>query len=208
MKIDITGLSPEKKQKIKSIAMLSEQFGSDPSIYKSLVGAIIDIYLGEETNSMDELASLYSITGDEGVKGDLINEYYKGRGVDPAQKQQQEALFSRFSQEFPLDSSDAGQNAYYQSVAKSNPDLLSQYYQGQPESDFKWGWIPAGAGAGALVGAGIGAAGGPIGMGAGAIGGGLIGLIGSILDSAESGKKKEERLKSLISQYQSNIPNN
>jgi len=200
-------LSKEQKERLSTIIEIGGMFGGNESIDKVLMNEVFSVLL-PQTDKVDELASLYSITKDDKVKSELLNEYYKTQGIDPAQKAQQEALMTQFGEEFPIDSSDAGQNIAYQNFMQQNPEALSQYYTGKEKEPFKWGWIPAGIGAGAAAGAGIGSLGGPIGTVGGGVVGGIAGLIGSIIDSGESGKEKEKRIKSLMEQYQSNIPNN
>lgn len=201
MEIDLTGLSDQQKQKVKTIVQLGQTIGGNEKIDNYLMQQLMDVYM-PETNKMDELASLYEITEDEGVKQELLNEYYKSQGIDTGEREQQNALFEQFSQEFPLDSKNAAKNALYQQQAKENPELITEYYNTKPEEEFKWGAIPIGAGGGALAGSLFGPAGAITG---GAIGG-IGGLIKSILDSGESEREKEERLLRLIEQYKSNIP--
>ena len=200
-------LTKKQKEEAMKIAEMGSMFGGSKEVDQYLMEQMMNVLL-PQTDKVDELASLYSITKDDKVKSELLNEYYKTQGIDPAQKAQQEALMTQFGEEFPIDSSDAGQNIAYQNFMQQNPEALSQYYTGKEKEPFKWGWIPAGIGAGAAAGAGIGSLGGPIGTVGGGVVGGIAGLIGSIIDSGESGKEKEKRIKSLMEQYKSNIPNN
>ena len=192
MELDITGMTPEQKKKIRTIVSLKKAFGGNEEMGNYLMGELMKVYLPEEEegdSKMDELASLYSITGDEQYSKMLSDQYNQKEGIDPAQMAQNEVLSTQFGEEFPIDSTNVGQNSAYQAFFGQNPEALSQYYDEAPEKKFKWGNIAAGT-----------ALGGP---------GGAIGeLIKSLTNMSESKKEKEERIKSLQSQYKSKLPSN
>lgn len=217
MKINLKGLSPEQKEKVKTIVTLGQTIGGNEKMDNYLMQQLMNVYM-PETDSIDELASLYQLTGEESVKDDLLNEYYTSRGIDPKQRESNNIYSTKFSEDYALDDKKYGdQNAVLQSIMQENPELLAQYYEGTPRPEkFNWGSIGAGAATGAGVGAGAGLAGGPlagisvpVGAGVGGIVGGIAGLINAISDkNTESDKEKRARLESLVSQYRSNLPNN
>jgi hypothetical protein len=200
-------LSDKQRDEAMKIASLGAMFGGTKEMDSYLMQAMMNVLI-PETDEMDEMASLYSLTEDEGLKQDMLSKYYEGQGIDPAKKAQEQALLAQFAEQFPSESQDAGKNISYQTFMQQNPEALSQYYEGTPDDKFNWGYIPAGVGAGVATGAGVGALGGPVGaLGGGAIGG-IAGLIAALTTGVEDKKKKEERIKSLMEQYQSNIPKN
>lgn len=217
MKINLKGLSPEQKEKVKTIVTLGQTIGGNEKMDNYLMQQLMNVYM-PETNSIDELASLYQLTGEESVKDDLLNEYYSSKGIDPKQRESNNIYSTKFAEDYALDDNKYGdQNAVLQSIMQENPGLLAQYYEGTPKPEkFNWGSIGAGAATGAGVGAGAGLAGGPlagisvpVGAGVGGIVGGIAGLINAISDkNTESDKEKRARLESLVSQYRSNLPNN
>ena len=215
MKINLKGLSPEQKEKVKTIVTLGQTIGGNEKMDNYLMQQLMNVYM-PETDSIDELASLYQLTGEESVKDDLLNEYYTSRGIDPKQRESNNIYSTKFSEDYALDDKKYGdQNAVLQSIMQENPELLAQYYEGTPRPEkFKWKNIgigmgsgaAAGAGAGAILGGGVGAIPGSI-IGAGV--GGIGGLITAISDkNTENAKEKRARLESLVSQYRSNLPNN
>lgn len=215
MKINLKGLSPEQKEKVKTIVTLGQTIGGNEKVDNYLMQQLMNVYM-PETDSIDELASLYQLTGEESVKDDLLNEYYSSRGIDPKQRESNNIYSTKFSEDYALDDKKYGdQNAVLQSIMQENPELLAQYYEGTPLPEkFKWKNIgigmgsgaAAGAGAGAIFGGGVGAIPGSI-IGAGI--GGIGGLISAISDkNTENAKEKRARLENLVSQYRSNLPNN
>lgn len=217
MKISLKGLSPEQKEKVKTIVTLGQAIGGNEKIDNYLMQQLMNVYL-PETNSIDELASLYQLTGEESVKDDLLREYYTSKGIDPEQRKLNNIYSQKFAEDYALDDEKYGnENAYLQAIIQEHPELLTQYYEGSPKPEkFNWGSIGAGAATGAGVGVGAGLAGGPfagisvpVGAGVGGVVGGIAGLINAISDkSTESEKEKRARLESLVSQYRSNLPNN
>lgn len=217
MKISLKGLSPEQKEKVKTIVTLGQTVGGNEKMDNYLMQQLMNVYL-PETNSIDELASLYQLTGEESVKDDLLSEYYTSKGIDPKQRESNNIYSQKFAEDYALDDNKYGdENARLQTLIQEHPELLTQYYEGSPEPEkFNWGSIGAGAATGAGVGAGAGLAGGPlagisvpVGAGVGGIVGGIAGLINAISDkNTESDKEKRARLESLVSQYRSNLPNN
>ncbi len=214
MKINLKGLSPEQKEKVKTIVTLGQAIGGNEKIDNYLMQQLMNVYL-PETNSIDELASLYQLTGEESVKDDLLREYYTSKGIDPKQRVLNNIYSQKFAEDYALDDEKYGnENAYLQAIVQEHPELLTQYYEGSPEPEkFKWGNIGVGAGSGAALGAGagsifsgIGAIPGSI---VGGVGGGIAGLITALSDkNTENAREKRARLERLVSQYRSNLPNN
>jgi len=207
-------LSDEDLQKLLIIAQMTEKSQGDKNTINALNEYALSVLL-PETNKMDELASLYSITGDEKVKSELLNEYYKTQGIDPKQRVLSNIYSQKFAEDYALDDKKYGdENAYLQTIIQEHPELLAQYYEGTPLPEkFKWKNIGIGMGSGAAAGAGAGAVFGGLGalpgsiIGAGI--GGIGGLITAISDkNTENAKDKRARLESLVSQYRSNLPNN
>lgn len=218
MKINLKGLSPEQKEKVKTIVTLGQTIGGNEKMDNYLMQQLMNVYL-PETNSIDELASLYQLTGEESVKDDLLSEYYTSKGIDPKQRESNNIYSTKFSEDYALDDKKYGdENAVLQSIIQENPELLAQYYEGTPKPEkFKWKNIGIGMGSGAAAGAGAGAM---LSLPAGGVGaipgsilgagvGGIGGLITAISDkNTENAKEKRARLESLVSQYRSNLPNN
>jgi len=210
-------LSKQQKEEAKKIAQLGVMFGGSKEMDNYLMQQMMGVLM-PETNSIDELASLYQLTGEESVKDDLLSEYYTSKGIDPKQRESNNIYFQKFAEDYALDDKKYGdENAYLQTLIQEHPELLTQYYEGSPEPEkFNWGSIGTGAATGAGVGAGAGLAGGPlagisvpVGAGVGGVVGGIAGLINAISDkNTESEKEKRARLESLVSQYRSNLPNN
>lgn len=214
MKINLKGLSPEQKEKVKTIVTLGQTIGGNEKMDNYLMQQLMNVYM-PETDSIDELASLYQLTGEESVKDDLLNEYYTSRGIDPKQRGSNNIYSTKFSEDYALDDKKYGdENAVLQAIMQENPELLAQYYEGTPLPEkFEWKNIPIGMGSGAAVGAGAGAILGGLGAIPGSIlgtaAGGIGGLITAISDkNTENAKEKRARLESLVSQYRSNLPNN
>lgn len=210
-------LTDEQLEKLLIIAQMMEKSQGDKNTINALNEYALSVLL-PETNSIDELASLYQLTGEESVKDDLLNEYYTSKGIDPKQRVFNNIYSRKFAEDYALDDEKYGnENAYLQAIVQEHPELLTQYYEGSPEPEkFNWGSIGAGAATGAGVGVGAGLAGGPlagisvpVGAGVGGVVGGIAGLINAISDKKnESDKEKRARLESLVSQYRSNLPNN
>ena len=210
-------LTDEQLEKLLIIAQMMEKAQGDKNTINALNEYALSVLL-PETNKMDELASLYELTGDESIKNELLNEYYKTQGIDPKQRVSNNIYSQKFAEDYALDDKKYGdENAYLQAIVQEHPELLTQYYEGSPEPEkFNWGSIGAGAATGAGVGVGAGLAGGPlagisvpVGAGVGGVVGGIAGLINAISDKKnESDKEKRARLESLVSQYRSNLPNN
>lgn len=207
-------LSDEDLQKLLIISQMMERSQGDKNTINALNEYAVSVLL-PETNKIDELASLYSITEDESVKDDLLSEYYTSKGIDPKQRKSNNIYSQKFAEDYALDDKKYGdENAYLQTIIQEHPELLTQYYEGSPEPEkFKWGNIGIGAGSGAAAGAGAGAIFGGIGAVPGSIVGagigGIGGLIAAISDkNTENDKEKRARLESLVSQYRSNLPNN
>lgn len=214
MKINLKGLSPEQKEKVKTIVTLGQAIGGNEKMDNYLMQQLMNVYL-PETNSIDELASLYQLTGEESVKDDLLSEYYTSKGIDPKQRVSNNIYSQKFAEDYALDDNKYGdENARLQTLIQENPELLAQYYEGSPEPEkFKWKNIGIGMGSGAAAGAGAGAILGGLGAIPGSIlgtaAGGIGGLITAISDkNTENAKEKRARLESLVSQYRSNLPNN
>jgi len=212
MKINLKGLSPEQKEKVKTIVTLGQAIGGNEKIDNYLMQQLVNVYM-PETDSIDELASLYQLTGEESVKDDLLREYYTSKGIDPKQRMLNNIYSKKFAEDYALDDEKYGnENAYLQAIVQEHPELLAQYYEGSPEPEkFKWKNIGIGMGSGAAAGAGVGAMFGGLGaipgsiLGAGI--GGIGGLITAIADkNTENAKEKRARLESLVSQYRSNLP--
>lgn len=210
-------LSKQQKEEAKKIAQLGVMFGGSKEMDNYLMQQMMGVLM-PETNSIDELASLYQLTGEESVKDDLLSEYYTSKGIDPKQRKSNNIYFQKFAEDYALDDSKYGdENARLQALIQEHPELLTQYYEGSPKPEkFNWGSIGTGVATGAGVGAGAGLAGGPlagisvpVGAGVGGVVGGIAGLINAISDkNTESEKEKRARLESLVSQYRSNLPNN
>lgn len=214
MKINLKGLSPEQKEKVKTIVTLGQTIGGNEKVDNYLMQQLMNVYM-PETDSIDELASLYQLTGEESVKDDLLSEYYTSKGIDPKQRGSNNIYSTKFSEDYALDDKKYGdENAVLQSIMQENPELLAQYYEGTPRPEkFEWKNIPIGMGSGAAAGAGAGAIFGGLGAIPGSIlgtaAGGIGGLITAISDKkTENAEEKRARLKSLVSQYRSNLPNN
>lgn len=214
MKISLKGLSPEQKEKVKTIVTLGQAIGGNEKMDNYLMQQLMNVYL-PETNSIDELASLYQLTGEESVKDDLLSEYYTSKGIDPKQRVSNNIYSQKFAGDYALDDKKYGdENARLQTLIQEHPELLTQYYEGSPEPEkFKWKNIGIGMGSGAAAGAGAGAMFGGVGAIPGSIlgaaAGGIGGLITAISDKkTENAKEKRARLESLVSQYRSNLPNN
>ncbi len=207
-------LTDEQLEKLLIIAQMMEKAQGDDTLVNELNKQALTVLL-PETDSIDELASLYQLTGEESVKDDLLNEYYTSRGIDPKQRGSNNIYSTKFSEDYALDDKKYGdENAVLQAIMQENPELLAQYYEGTPKPEkFKWKNIGIGMGSGAAAGAGAGAMFGGVGaipgsiLGAGI--GGIGGLITAIADkNTENAKEKRARLESLVSQYRSNLPNN
>ena len=207
-------LSKQQKEEAKKIAQLGMMFGGNEEMDNYLMQQMMGVLM-PETNSIDELASLYQLTGEESVKDDLLSEYYTSKGIDPKQRESNSIYSTKFAEDYALDDKKYGdENAYLQAIIQEHPELLTQYYEGSPKPEkFKWGNIGIGAGSGAGVGAGVGAAIGGVGAIPGSIIGAGIGGIGGLITAindkkTENDKEKRARLESLVSQYRSNLPNN
>lgn len=217
MKISLKGLDDKQKEKVKTIVQLGQTIGGNEEIDNYLMQQLMSVYF-PETDSIDELASLYELTGDESVKKDLLNEYYTSRGLNPAEKEAENVYSQRFAEEYaPTDKTYGSENATLQAIMNAHPELYSQYYEGTPEPEkFNWGNVGKGVATGAGIGTGAGLIGGPlagvtvpVGAGVGSVLGGITGLITALSDkNTESEKEKRARLEKLISQYKPNIPNN
>lgn len=203
-------LEKEQKEQLLQIVEIGKALGGSQQIDQMLMGEVMKILMPSQDSKMDELASLYSMTGDESVKSQLLAEYQSQQGINP----EDQALMEKFSTEFSGEDAEFGaDNKYMQTLATQSPEMLREFYNTPREKEeFDWKQIPKGAAAGAGVGAGGGALfGGIPGAGIGTVVGaglGTIGgLIGAITDQKnESDKEKRARLESLVSQYQSNLP--
>jgi len=187
-------LSDKQRDEAMKIASLGAMFGGTKEMDSYLMQAMMNVLI-PETDEMDEMASLYSLTEDEGLKQDMLSKYYEGQGIDPAKKAQEE-------------SQDAGKNISYQTFMQQNPEALSQYYDSKPSYEGEMSNLAAiggGIGAGALTGGGIV---GPPGILIGGLLGGGLGLGSTLIRGNERKKEEEQRIKSLMEQYQSNIPKN
>jgi hypothetical protein len=200
-------LSDKQRDEAMKIASLGAMFGGTKEMDSYLMQAMMNVLI-PETDEMDEMASLYSLTEDEGLKQDMLSKYYEGQGIDPAKKAQEEALLAQFAEQFPSESQDAGKNISYQTFMQQNPEALSQYYDSKPSYEGEMSNLAAiggGIGAGALTGGGIV---GPPGILIGGLLGGGLGLGSTLIRGNERKKEEEQRIKSLMEQYQSNIPKN
>jgi len=106
-------LSDEQLQKLLIISQMASKAEGNSSIINALNNQALSILL-PETDEMDEMASLYSLTEDEGLKQDMLSKYYEGQGIDPTKKAQEQALLAQFAEQFPSESQDAGKNISYQ----------------------------------------------------------------------------------------------
>jgi len=206
-------LTDEQLEKLLIIAQMMEKSQGDKNTINALNEYALSVLL-PETNKMDELASLYELTGDESIKNELLNEYYSSKGISPEQRTVNNAYLEKFAKEFSTEDDKYGaENAQLQALAQQYPEILSQYYQGTPEpEEFNWGKVAAGAGTGLGAGAGVGKFFGPgilPAMGIGGALGGLVGLGSSLFDKySESEEEKRARLNKLVNQYKANIPSN
>ncbi|OQB07114.1 MAG: hypothetical protein BWY21_01740 [Parcubacteria group bacterium ADurb.Bin216] len=193
MKIDIRGLAPEQKQKVRTIVQLAQTFGGDEKMDNYLMSELMNVYLPEDEGSqIDKLASAYSLTQDPEIGKQLTNSLYGELGIDPQKKAENDAIMAKFSGEFNPEGDETGENTYFNTLVQQNPELAQQYFSGTPEQAsfgerFMQGARP--------------------GQGKPFTGGVLGGLLAG-LKSGESDKEKRARMNRLIEQYKSNIPNN
>lgn len=177
MELNIQNLDPKKKEEIKTIIELGKTFGGTPEVDEYLMGRLMSVYLPEETSNVDTLASAYALTEDEAIKQLLNQELYKQVGLNPETATRNQTYMSAFKQEFPIEGNPA--NASLWSVVQEHPEILEQYYNPPAQEIPNLGGIETGT---VFPGTSVPA------------------------KKNESEKKRRERLESLISQYQSNLP--
>lgn len=176
MELNITGLDPERKEKIKTIVELGKAFGGTPEVDDYLMGQLLSVYLPKETSNIDTLASAYSLTEDESIKNLLNKELYKMLGMNPEDATKNQTYMNAFRQEFPIEGNPA--NASLWTAVQEHPEVLEQYYNPTIQE------MPS------LGGVGTGTT--------------LPGV--SVAPKNESEKERRRRLESLVSQYTSNLP--
>lgn len=126
MELNITGLDPERKEKIKTIVELGKAFGGTPEVDDYLMGELLSVYLPKETSNIDTLASAYSLTEDESIKNLLNKELYKMLGMNPEDATKTQTYLNAFKQEFPIEGNPA--NASLWTAVQEHPEILEQYY--------------------------------------------------------------------------------
>ena len=133
-------LTDEQLEKLLIIAQMMEKAQGDDTLVNELNKQALTVLL-PETDTIDELASLYQLTGEESVKDDLLREYYTSKGIDPKQRVFNNIYSRKFAEDYALDDEKYGnENAYLQAIVQEHPELLTQYYEGSPEPE-KFNWV-------------------------------------------------------------------
>lgn len=194
-------LSNTQRDEVSKIIELGNALGGSEDIDNYLMEKLFAVLLPEdsgEDTKMNDLATLYGATEDPDYAAQLKDEYYKSQGIDPAQKAKEDALLEQFAGEYENNPN----SRYYEAIAQQNPGLLEQYYNEAPQSTtfgerYKQGVESTYDDFGGILGNILGAS----------LPGKISGLI-SGFKGGESANEKEKRLKSLIEQYKSSLPNN
>lgn len=121
------GISDKKREKLKQIISLGQAIGGTESIDKQIMGMIMDTLMEEETDEIDELATMYELTGDPKYQELIGEKYDESKGINPSQN----ALLEKFYQDFNTEVSgpDLLRNIKIREQAKTDPGLIQRYYE-------------------------------------------------------------------------------